>query len=117
GRAIFSMSASFQIEEAGLEHQAELMPDVPGPDELRSEQELGRAYLDKLPDAVREQIPETMRERIVGERPIEIRPVRPADPMKPKGREPRSRVWFRAAGALPDRRSLHEYMLAYASDF
>ena len=117
GRAIFSMSASFQIEEGGLDHQAETMPDVPGPDELHSEQELGRMYLAKLPEAVRAQIPRAMRERVVADRPIEIRPVSPIDPMKPKVREPRSRVWFRATGALPDRRSLHEYMLAYASDF
>ena len=34
GRAIFSMSVSFQVIEPGLDHQAE-MPKVPGPEELR----------------------------------------------------------------------------------
>jgi acyl-CoA thioesterase-2 len=33
GHAIFSMSASFQVAEDGLDHQMP-MPDVPGPDEL-----------------------------------------------------------------------------------
>ena len=117
GRAIFSLSASFHLEEDGFDHQASVMPEVPGPDELRSEQELGRRYLEALPDKVLQQIPEAMRERVVADRPIEIRPVRPIDPMKPGVHEPRSHVWFRASGTLPDRRSLHEYMLVYASDF
>src|SRR3977135_249079 len=39
GRAIFSLSASFQIEEAGLEH-AVSMPKVPLPERLPAEQEM-----------------------------------------------------------------------------
>ena len=35
GEAIFSMSASFQVEEEGLDHQA-TMPDVPPPDDMCS---------------------------------------------------------------------------------
>ena len=43
GQAIFSMSASFHLDEEGFAHQAE-MPKVPGPDELPSEEEVkGRA--------------------------------------------------------------------------
>ena len=38
GEAIFSMSASFQSFEDGLAHQIE-MPDVPGPDDLPTEEE------------------------------------------------------------------------------
>src|SRR5580765_5242895 len=34
GRPIFNMSASFHIEEVGLEHQLPFPGDVPGPDEL-----------------------------------------------------------------------------------
>lgn len=117
GEAIFSLEASFQIEEGGFEHQAVAMPEVPGPDGLESEQELGRRYITKLPDAVREQIPRAMLDRVVADRPIEIRPIDPIDPMHPDARPPKRQVWFRANGALPDRRSLHQYMLAYASDF
>ncbi len=117
GRAIFSLSASFQSEEPGLDHQAEQMPDVPGPDELRSEQELGRRYLERMPADIVAKIPLGLRERITSERPIEIRPVDPVDPMNPKVRPPVERVWFRANGSLPDEPSLHAYMLAYASDF
>ncbi|MBW2460629.1 MAG: acyl-CoA thioesterase II [Deltaproteobacteria bacterium] len=117
GRAIFSLSASFQIDEAGLDHQSEVMPDVPGPDELRSEQELGRRYLERMPADIATKIPLGLRERITSDRPIEIRPVDPVDPMNPKVRPPVERVWFRANGTLPDEPSLHAYMLAYASDF
>ncbi len=117
GQAIFSLSASFQIEEPGFEHQAAAMPEVPGPDELVSEQELGRRYLEKLPEAARAAIPEAMQERVVADRPIEIRPVAPLDPVSPEVRGPTRQVWFRTSGALPDQRSIHCYLLAYASDF
>jgi acyl-CoA thioesterase-2 len=117
GRAIFSLSASFQIEEGGLDHQADTLPDVPGPDDLLSEQELGTQFLERMPDAVRASLPTAMRERIVADRPIEIRPVAPQDPMKPEITEPIRRVWFRTSGPLPDQRSIHQYMMAYASDF
>jgi len=117
GRAIYNMAASFQIEEPGFDHQTEVMPDVPGPDELLSERELGEQYLESLPAAVRAAVPAAMRERVLADRPIEIRPVAPLPPLNPPKLEPRRRVWFRASGALPDRRALHELVLAYASDF
>ena len=93
------------------------MPDVPGPEGLLSERELGTRYIARLPASVLEAIPRAMRERVVAERPIEMRPVDPVDPLNPGKREPVKRVWFRANGALPDQPSLHQYLLAYASDF
>lgn len=117
GKAIFSLSASFQIEEPGFDHQAAELPDVPPPEDLLSERELGQRTLETLPKAILETIPKAMRERVVAERPIEIRPVNPIDPMRPTAEPPVRRVWFRANGALPDSRSVHQYLLAYASDF
>ncbi|MHC4392639.1 MAG: acyl-CoA thioesterase II [Planctomycetota bacterium] len=117
GRAIFNLSASYQVVEPGFDHQADVMPEVPGPEGLRSEQELGRAYLDKLPESVLAKVPAAMKERAVADRPIDVRPVAPIDPMRPEVREPRKQVWFRASGTLPDRPSLHQHLLAYASDF
>jgi len=117
GKAIFSLSASFQVEEPGFDHQADVMPDVPGPDALRSEKELGERYIAKLPPAVVANIPKAMKERITADRPIEVRPVTPIDPMNPKEREARKQVWFRVNGTLPDSQNLHQYLLAYASDF
>jgi len=118
GRAIFNLSASFQVEEGGLEHQSATMPeDVPGPEDLLSERDLGQRHMAQLPEAVRAAMPKAMRERVVAERPLELRPVAPQHPMKPEVAEPVRYVWFRAASALPDRRSLHQYLMAYASDF
>jgi acyl-CoA thioesterase-2 len=117
GKAIFNLSASFQIAEEGFGHQSPKMPDVPGPDELLGEQELGRRYLERLPEAIRNKLPRALRERVVADRPIEVRPVAPVDPMNPGEREPVRHVWFRANGPLPGARSIHQYLLAYASDF
>ncbi|MFT5353949.1 MAG: acyl-CoA thioesterase-2 [Polyangiales bacterium] len=114
--AIFSLSASFQIQEEGFDHQP-TMPDAPGPEGLYSERELSKTYLAKLPEDVLTKIPLALRERAIAERPIELRLTMPIDPMRPKKREPANQVWFRANGELPDDPAIHRYLLAYASDF
>ena len=107
GKAIFNMAASFQIVEEGYEHQLE-MPSAPGPDGLKSERELATLIADK--------IPEPLRKRFTAERPIEVRPVEPNNPLAPKKRPPRRQVWCRAAEALPEDQWVHQCVLAYASD-
>lgn len=108
GRAIFNMSASFQVLEEGPEHQAE-MPDVPPPEELPRELDLIRA--------VAERIPEPLRAVYTQDRPIDFRPVDPVDFFHPEPRPPRKHVWFRADGAMPDDTLSHQAVLAYASDY
>ena len=108
GKAIFSLSASFQVGEGGLEHQ-DPMPSVPGPDDLESEMARARRVVDRIPAALREQA--------TAERPIEIRPINPHDPLRPDRRPPVKQVWYRVVDPLPDDASLHRYLLAYASDF
>ncbi len=117
GKAIFNLAASFQILEDGFDHQQPTMPEVPDPDELMGERELGERYLARLPEKVRESFPAALRERVVAERPIEVRPVAPVDPMNPKVDQPAKQVWFRANGPVPGDGSIHQYLLAYASDF
>jgi acyl-CoA thioesterase-2 len=108
GEAIFSMSASFQLHEPGLEHRADA-PLASGPDGLLSEVELARRFADRIPAAFREQA--------TCERPIEIRAVTPYDPLHPTVEPPERKVWYRTIDRLPDRPSVHQYLLAYASDF
>src|SRR5579859_269101 len=103
---IFNMSASFQSEEDGFDHQFP-MPDVPGPEGLLSELERARANIDRIPEA--------LRSRAVCERPIEMRVVNP-DNATP-GQEPKRYTWIRASGALPDDPVIHQCLLAYASDW
>ena len=116
GKAIFNLSASFQRREEGLSHHDE-SPEAPGPDGLLNESELSQRYLARLPEAVLQRIPQRLRDRAYAARPIEIRPVDPVDPIRPAPRPPRRQVWFRAVRPLPDTLSLHQYLLAYASDF
>ena len=108
GRAIFNLSASFQVREDGREHQAD-MPDVPPPDDLPSEVDLVRARADR--------IPEPLRSVLTQDRPIDFRPVEPMDPFSPEPRPPCRHYWFRSVGHVPDQELLHQAILAYASDY
>jgi len=107
GRAIFSMSVSFQVEELGVEHQLP-MPDVPGPTET-PDPEMFHAK-------IREHVPAEFRQWLDNPRPIEQRMVDPIDPIEPEKRPPYLAVWLRAAGPMPDDEQLHQCVLAYASD-
>ena len=108
GEAIFSLAASFQVDEPGLDHQ-DVMPDVVGPEQLLSERDLAVRMSDR--------IPEKLRPMALAERPIELRPVQPRNPLRPTPTEPSRQIWLRAIDALPDDAALHRYLLAYASDF
>ncbi len=108
GKAIFVMSASFQIAEDGLSHQI-AMPDVPTPEELPSEAELMARFMENLPDKVRRHWQR--------ERPIELRPVNYERYFSPKPQaDPVQHVWVRATDTLPDDPNIHNCVMAYASD-
>ncbi|HEY7010902.1 MAG TPA: acyl-CoA thioesterase II [Jatrophihabitantaceae bacterium] len=105
GKPIFALSASFQLEQPGIEHEPK-MPDAPSPDSLP-----------------------TLQERIANVRhapaffsdsklAIEVRHV-DAPPWEQRAKGPRNglhRVWMRAAGKLPDDPLLHVCVLTFASD-
>ena len=107
GKAIFSMSASFQIIEAGLEHSVE-MPEVPKPDDLPSEKQLAEQFLDHAPENVRKYWQR--------ERPIELRPISLEHYISRKKLDPVQHIWFRATGPLPKDETIQQAVLAYASD-
>ena len=65
-KAILILSASFQADEQGFEHQA-VMPDVPSPESLAPELDLIRERAAHLPDGLREVLTQ--------DRPIDFRPV------------------------------------------
>ncbi|MEA1080542.1 acyl-CoA thioesterase II [Marinobacter qingdaonensis] len=108
GKEILTGSMSFQVAEQGFEHQLD-MPKAPAPEDLKSEQEWGQLLAP--------QVPEKMRPSLLRDRPIEIRPVNPVNPLKPEVRPPHKQSWFRAQGQLPDDPVLHRCLLTYASDF
>ncbi|WP_037369897.1 acyl-CoA thioesterase II [Amycolatopsis orientalis] len=102
GKAIFSLSASFQKDEPGIDH-AETMPDVPAPESLPTFPELTAGYGLRFSE-----VPRPIDIRYIGEPPWVTRTTgeRPAH----------HRVWMRADGTLADNQLLHVCVLTYASD-
>lgn len=105
GKQIFNMTASFQIDEEGLDHRV-AMPDVPGPDDCPD-------IADASENDVRD-FPKKVQLFLKHRRPFAVRPVRRGadEPMQPV-----RHVWMKAVDALPDGRELHQSLLAYISDY
>ena len=105
GKPIFSLSASFQLDQPGIDHQSE-MPDAPPPETLPT-----------LEDRIAES-PRAAEWFASGPRPIDVRWV-DEPPWQQRGHGPKDgivRVWMRAAGKLPDDPLLHVCVLTFASD-
>ncbi|MGY5047218.1 acyl-CoA thioesterase [Streptomyces sp. 900105755] len=108
GRPIFAVSASFQLDEDGLEHQAP-MPAAPDPATLPTSADRFRGY-DHLDPAVVEKFLEAR--EAIDLRYVEEPPFgRYGEP-----REPHSQVWFRTNGKLDDDPLLHVVLATYVSD-
>jgi len=106
GKAIFAMSASVQIDEAGVDHGLP-MPVVPDPEALPTFAERIGPVRDQLNVFAR--VPRPFDLRYVSEPPWQSRLTGP----KPGAR---TQVWFRADGDVPDDDLLHVCLLAYLSD-
>ncbi|MEM0905796.1 MAG: acyl-CoA thioesterase II [Pseudomonadota bacterium] len=107
GEAIFSMSVSFHIEEAGLTHAVDA-PDVPDPEDLPDE--------NVLRDLVLSQGTPSMVTYFQRERPIELRPVELKHYTTNEPLTPIQYVWVRAVDRLPDGTDCHQAVLGYLSD-
>ncbi|MFE8946414.1 acyl-CoA thioesterase [Streptomyces sp. NPDC007856] len=111
GKPIFHLSASFQVQEEGLEHQAP-MPASPDPATLPTSQERLRGYGHLAPEVV---------EKFIEAREaIDLRYVEePPYGQFGAPREPHSQVWFRTNGKLDsafDEPLLHVVLATYVSD-
>ena len=106
GEAIFTMSASFQVDEPGIDH-AIAMPDVPAPEDLPTYAERLAPARESLELLAR--IPRPFDIRYVSDPPWAPRQAGP----HPEGR---SQVWFRTDGSVPDDPLLQVCLMAYASD-
>ena len=107
GKPIFALSASFQQEEVGFDHQIG-MPAVIQPEDLMDEEQIKEQFLAHAPAAVRRYW-----ER---ERAIEIRPTSFVHYFSADKLDPRQDVWVRATGPVPDDRHFQAAVLAYLSD-
>jgi acyl-CoA thioesterase-2 len=99
GETIFSMSASFQTDQSGIEHQ-DTMPAAPPPDDLPGFRSGGA-----FDDAGFAQFAE-WDVRIVPRDDLTLLP----------GKASQQQVWFRHTDPLPDDSVLHICALAYLSD-
>lgn len=106
GEPIFSMIASFQETDPGLEHQDEFPLDMPAPETLPSAAEL-------IGDN-----PHPVAQYWAKARPFDMRHVGSPIYFSVKG-EPvaHQAVWIKALGDMPADSQLHTAALAYASDY
>lgn len=103
GEAIFSLAASFALEEEGIEHQEASMPVVPGPDglpdrELERQKSYPAGRVPRMDNAV------------------EVRLCEPEVVLPGVTMPARQHHWIRPRGPVPDEPLLQEAMLVYASD-
>ena len=108
GQPILTMSASFQVAEPGLDHQAP-MPAAPPPESLRD--------LAVVEAEVIERMPHKVTGYFRNQRPFEFRAVSPDDYLTREKRPASKLVWFRVTGELPDDQALHRCLLTYVSDY
>jgi acyl-CoA thioesterase II len=108
GRIIFSLEASFQLREPGLEH-AVSPPDVPQPETLPTTSALAERLRSFLPRAALEHMAQPSA--------LDIRFVDPQAIIGGAALGPtRQSIWFRIIGPLPENQLLHSALLAYLSD-
>ncbi len=107
GKAIFNLSASFQVSEEGLEHDFD-MPDVPPPEGLPDRRtRLAARFADRLGD---------VGDLLDRPQAIDTRVIDWDFDDRAESLPPYQNVWLRADGDLPDDPLLHTIVLTYASD-
>ncbi|MGO1249918.1 acyl-CoA thioesterase [Psychrobacter sp.] len=107
-QVIFSMIASFSPMEGGLEYQKD-MPVYPPPEDLLAEQDLKEEYVGK--------IPEPLKARFMRRRHVEIKPVKPRDPIHPEPMKPKQANWLRIGDLGKQPVAIQQALLAFSSDF
>lgn len=108
GRPIFTMAASFQLEQDGLEHQFD-MPEVPDPEKMDNTLVIPPEQLEKAP--------QKLRRWFTRFGPFEFKPIVDQNPFDPSPRPPYKKFWFRLKGEMNESQAMHRALLAYASDF
>ena len=107
GRPIYALTASFQVEESGFDHQDAMPDDVPAPEEsldvgaaLRGR---GRAAEDWLKEW------SVLELRLAGDS-------RPGGALASPEHPARVRAWLRVRDRMPDDALVHQAALTYVSD-
>jgi len=105
GVPIFSMIASFQIPDEGLDHQVDMPTGLPDPEDVPSDAELLSAVDNPVAQSW-------------ARRPFDMRHVPSPVFFSVEGDHvAHQAVWLKATGPLPDDADLHRAALLYASDY
>ncbi|KAK3578954.1 hypothetical protein CHS0354_034743 [Potamilus streckersoni] len=115
GISIFTMQASFKLDETQVYKYQMQMPKVTGPEDLMDTTEVMQMQLKHAdtPDKEREFIMKMLSCDI----PIDIRPVDPEAYFRLRSSEPIRYVWLKAEGHIGDDSKVHQCMAAYQSDY
>lgn len=108
GKAIFTLSASYQEAEEGVEHQSD-MPEVPPPESLESDDGVRRQFASR--------IPEKFRQAFLQERPVEFRPIKPLNGFEAEPQDATRLAWFRIIDRLDVDEATNRALLTFCSDF
>jgi acyl-CoA thioesterase-2 len=108
GQAIFSLEASFQTQEDGLDYQRPMPVDVPMPELLAERKELIAETSLEIPDNIRRF---WEHDRPIDMKPVTLEHYTSRDPLPPQ-----QNVWVRANGPAPEDRAIQAAILAYLSD-
>ncbi len=108
GKPILNLAASFQGAEPGLSHQDE-MPDVPPPEEVKTELELAADMQGELP--------EMFVKWLNMPKPVEMRPITLRPPFTREKGSHKQSMWMRVTGNIGDDMALHRAALAFTSDY
>jgi acyl-CoA thioesterase-2 len=109
-KTIFILAASFHKIEKGFEHHKEMNSSIKQPEELLSWEEMVTNYGSFLPNRVKS--------FLSIERPIDFKPVRISNPLKPENLPPKEEIWFKLKGEIPKMNlPLKHQILTYISDY
>ena len=110
-KVIFTMFASFQRPESGLQHQRP-MPFAPAPETLAPEHEV--RHRNALTDG---KMSADDALRYASAQPFEVRRITPVNDFQPQQATSDHALWMRIPAALPDDEPVHRCALAYLSDW
>ncbi len=106
-KAIFITSISFQKQQEGFDHQID-MPNVVGPEGLKSDEDLVNKYKLLVPQNILQTIKT---------RPFEFRPVQKMNVFDRSTKPPYKQIWFKAKEKVEGGIDLHQKLLMYVSDY
>lgn len=104
---IFITSISFQSKQEGFDHQID-MPNVVGPEGLKSDEDLVNKYKLFVPQNILQSIKT---------RPFEFRPVEKLNVFDRSTKPPYKHIWFKAKEKVEGGLDVHQMLLTYVSDY